>query len=35
MHNKFVMEKWVKRPHISINKKNLQNLRLKGKANSM
>ena len=25
------MEKWVNRPHISINEKNLQNLGLKGK----
>ena len=23
--NKFVTEKWVNRPHISINEKNLQN----------
>ena len=27
MHNKFVLEKWVSRPCISINGKNLQNVR--------
>ena len=29
------MEKWVMRPHISINEKNLQNISLKGKVNSI
>ena len=28
------MEKWVKRPYVSINEKNLQNLGLKGKVKS-
>ena len=32
-HNQFVTEMWVKRPHISINEKKLQNLDLKGKVN--
>ena len=31
--NKFVIEKWVNRPHISINEKNLQNLGEKGNIN--
>ena len=26
MDNKFVMEKWLNRPHISINDKKLQNI---------
>ena len=29
MLNKFVTEKWVHHPHISINEKNLQNFDLK------
>ena len=29
MLNNFVMEKWVNRPHISVNEKNLQNFDLK------
>ena len=29
------MEKWVKRPHISVNEKNVQNLGLKRKVNSI
>ena len=29
MLNKFITEKWVNRPHISINEKNLQNFDLK------
>ena len=29
------MEKWVKPPYIFINEKNLQNLGLKGKVNSI
>ena len=33
MRNKFAMEKWVNRPHISINEKSLQNLGLKGNIN--
>ena len=33
MHNKFIMEKWLNRPHISINDKNLQNGDLKGNMN--
>ena len=28
------MEKWVNRPHISIDQKSLQNLGLKGNSNS-
>ena len=33
MHKKFVTEKWLNRPHISINDKNLQNIGLKGNIN--
>ena len=33
MHNKFVMEKWLNRPPISINDNNLQNIGLKGNIN--
>ena len=33
MYNKFVMEKWFNRPHISIDEKNLQSLGLKGNSN--
>ena len=29
INSKFVMEKWVNGPHISINEKNFQNLGLK------
>ena len=29
------MEKWVKRPHTSINEKNCQKLGLKGKVNEI
>ena len=35
MNNKYAMEKWVNSPHISIDEKNLQNLGLRGKVNSM
>ena len=33
MHSKFVMEKWLNRPHISINDENLQNIGVKGNIN--
>ena len=33
IHKKFVLEKWLKHPHISINQKNLQNIGLKGNIN--
>ena len=33
MHNKFVIEKWVNRLHISINEENLENVGLKGNIN--
>ena len=33
MHNKVVIEKWVNRPRISINEKNLQSLAVKGNIN--
>ena len=35
MHNKFVMEKWINHPYISINGKNLQNIGLKGNINKI
>ena len=31
MHNKFVMERWINRPHIYVNGKKLQNLDVKKK----
>ena len=33
MLKKIIIEKWINRPHISINEKNLQNLGLKGNIN--
>ena len=33
MHNKFVIEKWIKRAHISVNEENLLNLGLKRNIN--